>query len=51
MPTRPHTETAIDAILQTVTQAPARSETIQLAGFGSCSPRAHAERDGRNSST
>ncbi|EDT05177.1 histone family protein DNA-binding protein [Burkholderia ambifaria IOP40-10] len=46
-----HTETAIDAILQTVTQALARGEAVQIVGFGSFSTGARAERTGRNPAT
>jgi len=46
-----HTEIAIDAILETVTQALARGESVQIVGFGSFSTGARAERNGRNPST
>ncbi|WP_407973157.1 HU family DNA-binding protein (plasmid) [Burkholderia pyrrocinia] len=46
-----HTETAIDAILQAVTQALTRGEAVQLVGFGSFSTGARPERNGRNPST
>jgi DNA-binding protein HU-beta len=42
---------AIDAILETVTAAVTRGETVQLVGFGSFSTGARAERAGRNPST
>ena len=42
---------AIDAILETVTSAVTRGETVQLVGFGSFSTGARAERAGRNPST
>ena len=42
---------AIDAILETVTAAVTRGETVQLVGFGSFSAGARAERTGRNPST
>ncbi|WP_225031214.1 HU family DNA-binding protein [Paraburkholderia sp. XV] len=42
---------AIDAILETMTAAVTRGETVQLVGFGSFSTGARAERTGRNPST
>ena len=42
---------AIDAILEAVTAAVTRGETVQLIGFGSFSTGARAERAGRNPST
>jgi DNA-binding protein HU-beta len=42
---------AIDAILEAVTAAVTRGETVQLIGFGSFSTGARAERTGRNPST
>ncbi|BFG80191.1 HU family DNA-binding protein [Paraburkholderia terrae] len=42
---------AIDAILEDVTAAVTRGETVQLIGFGSFSTGARAERTGRNPST
>ncbi|MGU7782621.1 HU family DNA-binding protein [Burkholderia sp. PU8-34] len=45
------TGAAIDAILETVTQAVTRGDTVQLIGFGSFSTGARAERNGRNPST
>ena len=41
----------IDAIIETVTAAVTRGETVQLIGFGSFSTGARAERSGRNPST
>jgi DNA-binding protein HU-beta len=41
---------AIDAILEAVTAAVTRGETVQLIGFGSFSTGARAERTGRNPS-
>ncbi|MEM5440162.1 HU family DNA-binding protein [Paraburkholderia diazotrophica] len=41
----------IDAIIETVTAAVTRGETVQLVGFGSFSTGARAERSGRNPST
>jgi DNA-binding protein HU-beta len=45
------TAEAIDAILEAVTAAVIRGETVQLIGFGSFSTGARAERAGRNPST
>ncbi|SEK11966.1 bacterial nucleoid protein Hbs [Paraburkholderia diazotrophica] len=45
------TAEALDAILETVTAAVTRGETVQLLGFGSFSTGARAERSGRNPST
>ncbi|WP_321791853.1 HU family DNA-binding protein [Burkholderia pyrrocinia] len=45
------TGAAIDAVLETVTQAVTRGDTVQLIGFGSFSTGARAERNGRNPST
>jgi len=45
------TAEAIDAILEAVTAAITRGETVQLIGFGSFSTGARAERAGRNPST
>ena len=45
------TAEAIDAILEAVTAAVTRGETVQLIGFGSFSTGARAERAGRNPST
>ena len=42
---------AIDAILEAVTAAVTRGDTVQLIGFGSFSTGARAERTGRNPST
>ncbi|MEX3936354.1 HU family DNA-binding protein [Paraburkholderia phymatum] len=42
---------ALDAILETVTAAVTRGETVQLVGFGSFSTGARAERSGRDPST
>src|SRR5258705_9863545 len=42
---------AIDAIIETVTAAVTRGDTVQLIGFGSFSTVARAERSGRNPST
>jgi DNA-binding protein HU-beta len=42
---------AIDAILEAVTAAVTRGETVQLIGFGSFSTGARAERSGRNPAT
>ncbi|ALP68493.1 HU family DNA-binding protein [Paraburkholderia caribensis] len=42
---------ATDAILDAVTAAVTRGETIQLIGFGSFSTAARTERTGRNPST
>ena len=42
---------AIDAILEIVTQAVTRGDTVQLIGFGSFSTGTRAERNGRNPST
>ncbi|TXC88919.1 HU family DNA-binding protein [Paraburkholderia azotifigens] len=42
---------AIDAILEAVTSAVTRGETVQLIGFGSFSTGARAERAGRNPAT
>ncbi|MEM5372852.1 HU family DNA-binding protein [Paraburkholderia azotifigens] len=41
----------IDAILEAVTTAVQRGESVQLVGFGSFSTGARAERAGRNPST
>ncbi|MFP3558007.1 HU family DNA-binding protein [Paraburkholderia sp. SIMBA_049] len=41
----------IDAILEAVTAAVTRGDTVQLIGFGSFSTGARAERSGRNPST
>ena len=41
----------IEAIIETVTAAVMRGETVQLIGFGSFSTGARAERSGRNPST
>lgn len=49
--TKASTGSAIDAILETVTQAVSRGDTVQLIGFGSFSTGARAERSGRNPST
>ena len=45
------TAEAIDTILEAVTAAVIRGETVQLIGFGSFSTGARAERAGRNPST
>ncbi|MGU7776351.1 HU family DNA-binding protein [Burkholderia sp. MR1-5-21] len=45
------TGAAIDAILEVVTQAVTRGDTVQLIGFGSFSTGARAERNGRNPAT
>ena len=42
---------ALDAILEAVTSAVTRGETVQLIGFGSFSTGARSERTGRNPST
>jgi DNA-binding protein HU-beta len=42
---------AIDALLEAVTSAVTRGETVQLIGFGSFSMGARSERTGRNPST
>ena len=42
---------AIDAILDAVTQAVTRGDTVQLIGFGSFSSGSRAERSGRNPAT
>ena len=42
---------AIDAILDAVTQAVTRGDTVQLIGFGSFSTGSRAERSGRNPAT
>ncbi|MBP0593587.1 HU family DNA-binding protein [Paraburkholderia sp. LEh10] len=42
---------ALDAILEAVTSAVTRGETVQLIGFGSFSTGARAQRSGRNPST
>ena len=42
---------ALDAILEAVTSALTRGETVQLIGFGSFSTGARSERTGRNPST
>ncbi len=42
---------AIDAILEAVTSAVTRGETVQLIGFGSFARGARSERVGRNPST
>ena len=42
---------AIDAILEAVTSALTRGETVQLIGFGSFATGARSERAGRNPST
>ncbi|MEI6002844.1 HU family DNA-binding protein [Paraburkholderia bengalensis] len=39
---------ALDAILEAVTSAVTRGETVQLIGFGSFSTGARSERTGRN---
>ncbi|SAL60006.1 histone family protein DNA-binding protein [Caballeronia terrestris] len=49
--TKASTSLAIDAILESVTQALTRGEAVQLMGFGSFSTGARAERSGRNPST
>ncbi|SAL00367.1 histone family protein DNA-binding protein [Caballeronia arationis] len=49
--TKASTSLAIDAILESVTQAITRGEAVQLIGFGSFSTGARAERSGRNPST
>jgi DNA-binding protein HU-beta len=41
----------IEAIIEAVTAAVMRGETVQLIGFGSFSTGARAERSGRNPST
>ncbi|MEM5439945.1 HU family DNA-binding protein [Paraburkholderia diazotrophica] len=48
---RASTAEALDAILETVTAAVTRGESVQLVGFGSFSTGARAERSGRNPST
>ncbi|MBN3790054.1 HU family DNA-binding protein [Burkholderia sp. Ac-20353] len=45
------TGAAIDAILEAVTHAVTRGDTVQLIGFGSFSTGARAERTGRNPAT
>jgi DNA-binding protein HU-beta len=50
-PCKTSTAEAIDAILEAVTAAVIRGETVQLIGFGSFSTGARAERAGRNPST
>ena len=42
---------ALDAILEAVTSAVTRGETVQLIGFGSFATGARSERTGRNPST
>ncbi|MEM5341557.1 HU family DNA-binding protein [Paraburkholderia azotifigens] len=42
---------AVDAILEAVTSALTRGDTVQLIGFGSFSTGTRAERSGRNPST
>jgi DNA-binding protein HU-beta len=49
--TKANTSSAIDAILESVTQTVTRGEAVQLIGFGSFSTGARAERSGRNPST
>lgn len=49
--TKAHTSESIDAIVEAITQAVTRGETVQLIGFGSFSTGARAERNGRNPST
>ncbi|MPW23058.1 HU, DNA-binding transcriptional regulator, beta subunit [Paraburkholderia piptadeniae] len=41
----------IDAIIEAVTRAVSKGDTVQLIGFGSFSTGARAERSGRNPST
>ena len=45
------TAEALDAIIEAVTAAVTRGETVQLVGFGSFSTGARAERTGRNPAT
>lgn len=45
------TGAAIDAIIEAVTLAVTRGDTVQLIGFGSFSSGTRAERNGRNPST
>ena len=42
---------AVDAMIETVTQALKKGETISLVGFGTFTVRARAARDGRNPQT
>ncbi|QQC67903.1 HU family DNA-binding protein [Paraburkholderia ginsengisoli] len=49
--TKAATGAAIDAILEVVTRAVTRGDTVQLIGFGSFSTGARAARVGRNPST
>jgi DNA-binding protein HU-beta len=46
-----HTGEALDAIIEAVTHAVSRGDTVQLIGFGSFSSGARAARSGRNPST
>jgi DNA-binding protein HU-beta len=49
--TKAATAEAIDAVLETITQAVTSGETVQLVGFGSFSTGQRAARTGRNPST
>ena len=42
---------AVDAVIETVTQALKKGDTISLVGFGTFTVRARAARDGRNPQT
>ncbi|SIT37907.1 HU, DNA-binding transcriptional regulator, beta subunit [Paraburkholderia piptadeniae] len=45
------TGAAIDAVLESISQAVTRGDTVQLVGFGSFSTGARSERTGRNPAT
>jgi DNA-binding protein HU-beta len=42
---------AVDAVIETVTQALKKGDTISLVGFGTFTVRARAAREGRNPQT
>ena len=48
---RAATDTVIDAVFLTITDALARGETVAIAGFGTFSTRERAARQGRNPQT
>ncbi len=43
-----HAEAAVHALLETITNALARAESVNLVGFGSFSVKTRATRSGRN---
>ena len=44
-------DNALDAVIEHITNALSRGETVQLSGFGSLTVKPRAERSGRNPQT